>query len=221
MNVSVEIEGASKTSSSLVAKSVLPALSEPSEEQPRSTQEDDIVKATAQQMSSLSIDPVASPEANSRASKKSSSENSPVSASKGPEEYQLKWIMWHEHKTPIITQNQNGPCPLIAIANILLLRGKMKLPSNASCITSEELLTHVANNIVESRPEVTDSENFIEPSKALSHVSYLFKFFTRIILKKLCATLNKTCMMQCPCFLSCTLALMSMLNSLGMFNLVT
>lgn len=88
--------------------------------------------------------------------KRASAESSPVSK-KGPEEYQLKWIMWHDHKTPIITQNQNGPCPLIAIANILLLRGKMKLSANATCITAEELLTHVANNIVESRPEVCNT----------------------------------------------------------------
>ncbi|KAJ1520102.1 hypothetical protein ONE63_004324 [Megalurothrips usitatus] len=112
------------------------------------------VNELSTQMSTLAIQP----DDSAVAVKKVSAESSPISISKGPEEYQLKWITWHDHKTPIITQNQNGPCPLIAIANILLLRGKMKLPSSASSINAEELLTHVANNIVESRPEENSEE---------------------------------------------------------------
>ncbi|XP_034230923.1 ubiquitin carboxyl-terminal hydrolase MINDY-1-like isoform X2 [Thrips palmi] len=153
-------EGDTQSSGAHTAKSISPASPDSTELKVQicTSQEDGVLETTAQKMNSLSIEPVASSEANIKTSKKSSSESSPVSSSKGPEEYQLKWIMWHEHKTPIITQNQNGPCPLIAIANILLLRGKMKLSANASSITSEELLTHVANNIVESRPEDNSEE---------------------------------------------------------------
>ena len=35
--------------------------------------------------------------------------------------YHIKWIQWLNEKTPIITQNKNGPCPLLAIFNVLLL----------------------------------------------------------------------------------------------------
>ena len=35
--------------------------------------------------------------------------------------YHIKWIDWFNEKTPIITQNKNGPCPLLAIFNVLLL----------------------------------------------------------------------------------------------------
>ncbi|XP_041037498.1 ubiquitin carboxyl-terminal hydrolase MINDY-1-like [Carcharodon carcharias] len=39
--------------------------------------------------------------------------------------YLVKWISWKGEKTPLITQSENGPCPLIAIVNILLLRWKV------------------------------------------------------------------------------------------------
>lgn len=42
-----------------------------------------------------------------------------------PAYYFVKWITWKEKKTAIITQSENGPCPLIAIMNILLLRWKV------------------------------------------------------------------------------------------------
>ena len=42
-----------------------------------------------------------------------------------PAYYFVKWITWKEKKTPIITQSENGPCPLLAIMNILFLRWKV------------------------------------------------------------------------------------------------
>ncbi|NXT63008.1 MINY1 hydrolase, partial [Chaetops frenatus] len=38
--------------------------------------------------------------------------------------YCVKWIHWKGERTPVITQSQNGPCPLLAIMNILLLQWK-------------------------------------------------------------------------------------------------
>ena len=40
--------------------------------------------------------------------------------------YCVKWIPWKGEQTPIITQSANGPCPLIAIANILFLQWKVR-----------------------------------------------------------------------------------------------
>lgn len=42
------------------------------------------------------------------------------------EHYYVKWITWKGEKTPIITQSENGPCPLLAIMNILFLRWKVR-----------------------------------------------------------------------------------------------
>ena len=39
--------------------------------------------------------------------------------------YHIKWIRWKEENTPIITQNENWPCPLLAIMNVLLLAWKV------------------------------------------------------------------------------------------------
>ncbi|NXK00246.1 MINY1 hydrolase, partial [Corythaixoides concolor] len=38
--------------------------------------------------------------------------------------YCVKWITWKGERTPVITQSENGPCPLLAIMNILLLQWK-------------------------------------------------------------------------------------------------
>ncbi|NXG02517.1 MINY1 hydrolase, partial [Sakesphorus luctuosus] len=43
---------------------------------------------------------------------------------RGAECYCVKWIHWKGERTPVITQSENGPCPLLAIMNILLLRWK-------------------------------------------------------------------------------------------------
>uniref|UniRef100_A0A8C2JQN5 Ubiquitin carboxyl-terminal hydrolase n=1 Tax=Cyprinus carpio TaxID=7962 RepID=A0A8C2JQN5_CYPCA len=60
-----------------------------------------------------------------------------------PAYYFVKWITWKEKKTAIITQSENGPCPLIAIMNILLLRWKVKLPAQMEVVTTEELMAHL------------------------------------------------------------------------------
>ena len=54
--------------------------------------------------------------------------------------YQVKWISWRSNRVPIITQNSNGPCPMLAIANILLLRGKMELQDGCEMVSSELLI---------------------------------------------------------------------------------
>ena len=38
----------------------------------------------------------------------------------------IKWIEFNYERLPILLQNVNGPCPLLAIFNILLLRKRVK-----------------------------------------------------------------------------------------------
>jgi len=75
--------------------------------------------------------------------------------------YHLKWIMWHDKKTPIVTQNENGPCPLIAISNILLLRGKIILPSVMEIITAKELMDYIGDMILQNVPKVSTTYSSI------------------------------------------------------------
>jgi hypothetical protein len=67
----------------------------------------------------------------------------PPSADESRLVYQVKWVTFHGKKTAIITQNENGPCPLLSIVNVLLLRGKMSLPQGDSIVSSELLLQQI------------------------------------------------------------------------------
>ncbi|XP_076864425.1 ubiquitin carboxyl-terminal hydrolase MINDY-1 [Brachyhypopomus gauderio] len=69
-----------------------------------------------------------------------------------PSFYLVKWIIWKEKKTPIITQSENGPCPLLAIMNILFLRWKAKLPAQTEVVTIEDLMAHLGECVLSIKP---------------------------------------------------------------------
>ncbi|KAG8146994.1 hypothetical protein E2320_014076, partial [Naja naja] len=51
---------------------------------------------------------------------------SPASQPQAPDFYCVKWITWKGERTPVIMQSENGPCPLLAIMNILFLQWKVE-----------------------------------------------------------------------------------------------
>ncbi|KAI8053842.1 hypothetical protein BDF22DRAFT_681587 [Syncephalis plumigaleata] len=72
-------------------------------------------------------------------------------------EYQLKAIEWWDplieqtRHVRIITQNENGPCPLLAICNILILRGELDiLPSDRPTVTTEYLIALLGDKLLET-----------------------------------------------------------------------
>ncbi|NXO13987.1 MINY1 hydrolase, partial [Oriolus oriolus] len=77
--------------------------------------------------------------------------------------YCVKWISWKGERTPVVTQSENGPCPLLAIVNVLLLQWKatscgcsqVKLPPQKEVITAEELMAHLGNCILATQPRDT------------------------------------------------------------------
>lgn len=69
-----------------------------------------------------------------------------------PDFYCVKWITWKGERTPIITQSENGPCPLLAIMNILFLQWKVKLPPQKEVVTSDELMAHLGDCILSIKP---------------------------------------------------------------------
>ncbi|XP_053717670.1 ubiquitin carboxyl-terminal hydrolase MINDY-1 isoform X1 [Synchiropus splendidus] len=69
-----------------------------------------------------------------------------------PAYYMVKWITWKEKKTPIVTQSQNGPCPLLAIMNTLFLRWKASLPAETEVVSSEDLMTHLGECVLSVTP---------------------------------------------------------------------
>ncbi|XP_037551846.1 ubiquitin carboxyl-terminal hydrolase MINDY-2 [Nematolebias whitei] len=73
--------------------------------------------------------------------------------------YHIKWIKWREESTPIITQNENGPCPLLAIMNVLLLAWKVKIPPMMEIITAEQLMEYLGDYILETKPkEISEAQ---------------------------------------------------------------
>ena len=69
--------------------------------------------------------------------------------------YHVKWIKFRTSQTPIVMQNQNGPCPLLAIVNVLLLQGKIKLSSSTDLVASDQLMAYIADWIFDNVPKVS------------------------------------------------------------------
>ena len=66
--------------------------------------------------------------------------------------YHIKWVNFKNQKVPIITQNENGPCPLLAIMNILLLKKKVTLTQSVEFITANQVMAHLGNCVLENVP---------------------------------------------------------------------
>ncbi|KAK1374774.1 NF-E2 inducible protein-like [Heracleum sosnowskyi] len=58
--------------------------------------------------------------------------------------HKIKTIQFFGRTTPIILQNDNGPCPLLAICNVLLLKNNLNLSLDVWEISQERLLSLVA-----------------------------------------------------------------------------
>ena len=68
--------------------------------------------------------------------------------------HQLKWIPWGDEFAPIVTQNENGPCPLLALCNVLILSKKMEVTPGETALTSQQLLDMLGSCLIESTPKV-------------------------------------------------------------------
>jgi hypothetical protein len=66
---------------------------------------------------------------------------------KEPLFYNLKWIRFQGKHLPVVLQNENGPCPLISLCNILFLRQDLKLKPNQELISNEKLVELLADTL--------------------------------------------------------------------------
>ncbi|XP_033752307.1 ubiquitin carboxyl-terminal hydrolase MINDY-2-like isoform X2 [Pecten maximus] len=76
--------------------------------------------------------------------------------------YHVKWIAYKNKEIPTITQNENGPCPLIAVMNVLLLKGQVHLSPNTEVITPDQLMTYIGNCILENAPKTQDTSEAVQ-----------------------------------------------------------
>jgi len=65
-------------------------------------------------------------------------------------EFQLKNIRFFGRNCSIICQNENGPCPLLAIANVLILQNRIIIKSERNIISLDRLIQVIANEITDS-----------------------------------------------------------------------
>ncbi|XVE64926.1 hypothetical protein DITRI_Ditri07aG0141300 [Diplodiscus trichospermus] len=72
--------------------------------------------------------------------------------------YKTKAIQFLGRPTPIILQNDNGPCPLLAICNILLLRNNLNLSPDIAEVSQEKLLSLVAERLIDSNSNVNNKD---------------------------------------------------------------
>lgn len=110
----------------------------------------------------VQVDKAQEPRPGPSISKEASEESKTDSSSEMDNVYHVKWIGWNSKKTPIITQNSNGPCPMLAITNVLLLRGKISLPEGCEVVSSEQLLENLADTMLEYVPKDIDPNNRLD-----------------------------------------------------------
>ena len=72
--------------------------------------------------------------------------------------HHIKTIQFKDKKLMIVTQNENGPCPLIAIMNVLLLRRQVSLPAQCEIISAAKLMEYIGNAILENVPKNLSGE---------------------------------------------------------------
>jgi hypothetical protein len=77
-------------------------------------------------------------------------------------DYRLKQVDVNGRRLKIVLQNENGPCPLIAIANVLALRNELTLEGKNDRISVDEICTKLMNML---RKQYTQSRNEKEKRK--------------------------------------------------------
>lgn len=70
--------------------------------------------------------------------------------------YRVKNVQVEGKDVSIVLQNENGPCPLLAIANVLLLREELKLEPHTVNLSHERLVSMVAGNLLDRYKGVDD-----------------------------------------------------------------
>ncbi|XP_035549872.1 ubiquitin carboxyl-terminal hydrolase MINDY-1-like isoform X2 [Juglans regia] len=72
--------------------------------------------------------------------------------------HKTKFIQFLGRTTPIVLQNDNGPCPLLAICNVLLLRNNLNLSPDTVEVSQEKLLSLVAERLIDSNSNFNNKD---------------------------------------------------------------
>ncbi|KAL2516809.1 ubiquitin carboxyl-terminal hydrolase MINDY-1 [Abeliophyllum distichum] len=72
--------------------------------------------------------------------------------------HKTKVVQFLGRTTPIILQNDNGPCPLLAICNVLLLKNSLNLSPDIAEVSQEKLLSLIAERLIDSNSNINDKD---------------------------------------------------------------
>jgi len=94
----------------------------------------------------------------------------------GDATYRIKRIRHNEQELPILMQNENGPCPLLALSNVLLLRHKLSLHPDMSSVTFQDLVSLIGDYMLEltSSADDYDDERLVNLRRNLDDAMALF-----------------------------------------------
>ncbi|KAJ9522933.1 hypothetical protein QJQ45_023725, partial [Haematococcus lacustris] len=68
-----------------------------------------------------------------------------------PSRYLIKRIRFlGRQEVPVFCQNLEGPCPLLAVANVLSLRNQLDVPASATSLSTDRLISLVAERLLDS-----------------------------------------------------------------------
>jgi hypothetical protein len=89
------------------------------------------------------------------------------------EEFRLKPIEFLGSRLSILCQNENGPCPLLAIANVLILRGMIRFHPDIRSATLAEVVDRVADKVFELNAISEDADVAARQTNQLQSVIHL------------------------------------------------
>ncbi|XP_057775683.1 uncharacterized protein LOC130994637 [Salvia miltiorrhiza] len=72
--------------------------------------------------------------------------------------YKTKAIEFFGRTAPIILQNNNGPCPLLSICNVLSLKNSLSLSLDMPEVSQDKLLSLVADRLIDSNSKVDNKD---------------------------------------------------------------
>eukprot|EP00117_Sycon_ciliatum_P033533 scpid71386/ scgid25784/ Protein FAM63A len=75
--------------------------------------------------------------------------------------HKIKWLYLEKEdlSIPIVTQNENGPCPLLALINALCLSRRMRLTPGKMSISGQQLIETLFAYLLENQPqEMTEAQ---------------------------------------------------------------
>lgn len=70
--------------------------------------------------------------------------------------YPIKWVNYFDRAVPVFVQNLNGPCPLLAIANVLSLRNQLHVMPGATSLSQSRLISMVRGRYIQYGRVVSD-----------------------------------------------------------------